>query len=94
MRMPSTEEAMTQLRKPIVRQARVRLTKDFPGRQGWVSAGHTGTVVFSDGDCVGIRLDQPVDHLADWGNILHFYGDHASDFDADSEVIAYCESLP
>ncbi len=78
---------------PIQRGVRVLITRLFAGRQCRVPAGHTGTVVFSDGDCVGIRLDQPVDALGDWGNVLHFYGDTADDGSPDTEVAAFCEPL-
>jgi hypothetical protein len=82
-----------QLDTPIMRGRRVRLRRDFVGRQCRVRAGHTGVVAFSDGDCVGVRLDQPVPDLEDWGNVLHFYGDNDPGCDPDSEVAAYCEGV-
>lgn len=82
-----------QIAKPVTKGTRVRTTADFVGRQGEIPAGQTGTVVFSDGDCVGIRLDVPYGALEDWGNILHFYGDSVPSRDPEDEVAAFCENV-
>ena len=81
-----------ELNKPISKGARVRLWKDFPSRQGFITGGRSGKVVFNDGDCLGVKLDDPVRDLEDWDNIVHFYGDHVTTSDPEDEVLSLCEA--
>ena len=80
------------MKKPISKGTSLRTQKEFVGRQGTIPRGLIGSVVFNDGDCLGVRFNTAVPALEEWGNIGHFYGDTSPTKNPEDEVISLCEA--